>query len=252
MPPSFCLTKYKTASFNVWDFWCAYVDRLCVQDQIDQAGPIIYSDFDGDYVLGTDQNYIKTAGPIIYPDRQSVPLLDKNLINIEQGAVKQTSGYESEKYVSDFNQKAYDFMNTPKNADKRYTASHRFPTVNITAPDDVLINSFMEWVNKERKKLNVEALKNRVPVSSGAKLRDLHESRVLQYMDVSQYHQIMNKLSGGDYQNKYEKTPDAEMGRIIFSDYRGRDYKDKMKTTKKHLYKLTRDKAYIAAMSARP
>ena len=231
MPPGFCLTKYETADFDDRDFRDAYNDRLCVQHLIDEAGLIIY------------------------PESKSVDVLEKNLINIERGAVKLTSGYESGEYVSDFNQRMYDFMNTPKNVDQSYTASHRYPTIDIRVPDDILIKSFKVWVNKEREKLDVVALKSRVKVSSPAKLRNLHEARVLQYMDVSQYHQIMNKISGGDYQNKYGKTSDSEMVSIIFSDRKADEYyddKDKMRVTKEYVKKLRDDKAYIAALCARP
>ena len=231
MPPSFCLTKYKTADFDDRDFLHAYAERSSLQALID------------------------TAGPIIYPESQSVNVLEKNLINIEQGAVKLTSGYESEEYVSDFNQRMYDFMNTPKNVDQPYTASNRYATVNITVPDDILLKSFKEWVKKEREKLGVVALKTRALVSSPAKLKSWHKARVLQYMDVSQYHQIMNKISGGDYQNKYEKTSDSEMVLIIFSDRKADEYyddKDKMRVTKEYVKKLRDDKAYIAALCARP
>lgn len=228
VPPSFCLTKYETTNLNAWDFWCAYVDRECVQV------------------------YIEEARPIIYQELQSVDVIEKNRINIEKGGVTKTGGYESEKYVSDFRQIAYDHMNTAKNVDQSYTASHRYPTVNITAPDDILITSFMDWVSKERRKLGIIAPKNTALSSSGSKVMNLHASRVLQYMDVSQYHQIMNLLSGGDHQNKYGKTSDEEMVSIIFPDYTEGDFKERMKLPKKYLKKLRFDKKYRAAISARP
>jgi len=202
VPPEFSIDNYKnTAQFEAVDWWDAFLAR----DKVD---------------IWLSQNYIKEAK-------------EDNLENIKQGAVKSLYIYERDlKPVDTTEKKLYDFL-----AKEEPIASCRFATINVKIPDDVLVKHFLDWVSGERLKLGVEAPKK---VITDSHFRRWHEARILQYMDVRQWHKINNLTP---------KNVAVILGSVIYPDNAEGNHESKMKTTRKHLKQLE-SKGYRSALTA--
>lgn len=65
-----------------------------------------------------------------------------------------------------------------------------YASVNLNAPDELLIKSFVEWLKKIRSKYNSTQKKNRI---SDSVLRRWQANKVIEYIDLSQWYRIRNK-----------------------------------------------------------
>lgn len=200
IPPNFELNKYKeTAMFTATDWWAALMARERVE-----------------WLLRS--GYIEPGSE---PEATSY-----NLANIMEGATKEQCIYEGDEPVKNLDKDTYTALNGES------FPSLNFAQINLKIPDDMLLEAFMKWVNEERLKLGVKAKNKRI---SKTHFRNWHDARILQYLDINQWHRINNL-----------KPKKEEIEMILFPEYvQGKD----LKTTIKHIDELY-SKGYKSALIA--
>lgn len=202
VPPDFCLNNYKnTAQFSSKDWFIPIIRRTEVRARLSE------DDTDG--------------------------ARDKCNENIKLGAHESClmEWDENSPVVVDFDMGRYNFFH------QRTTGGICFAEVDLKTPNDMLVASFLAWVENKRLERGVKAQKHMI---SRAKSRQWHEARILQYMDVTQWQEINNL-----------KATQGEIGLIIHPDDGRGAVAERMKVTRRHIKELN-SKGYLSTLFSTP
>jgi len=158
---------------------------------------------------------------------------NRSIQNIRSGADEliHITSYDGSTGVEDFDQRSYDFHH------RGTLGSNCFAEVDLKMPDDLLVSSFLAWVENKRLSRGVKSTNK---VITPAKSRQWHEARILQYMDVTQWHRI----------NNLNPTL-GQLGLIIYPDDDRGDVAGRLKVAKRHITELS-SKGYWNTLFSTP
>jgi hypothetical protein len=202
VPPEFCINNYKnSAQFSSQDWFMAICKRGAV-------------------------NAWLSEGNI---DRAR----NRSIENIREGAAEliHIVEYYGGTGVDDFDIEHYDSYH------QGTIGSDCFAVVDLKVPDDLLVTSFLTWVENKRLERGVKATNK---VITPAKSRQWHDARILQYMDVTQWHRInnLNPTSG-------------QIGLILYPDDNRGAVAERLRVVKKHIVELS-SKGYMNTLFSTP
>jgi len=157
----------------------------------------------------------------------------RSSLNIRMGAAESIRyiKFSGGTGVEDFDQESYDLHQ------QGTEGSNCFAKVELKMPDNLLVKAFSEWVKNKRFERDVKATNNKI---TSAKSRQWNEARILQYLDVTQWHRI-NDL----------KPTQEQVGLIIYPDDNRGAVDERLKTIKKHITHL-KTKGFKNALSVTP
>ncbi len=157
----------------------------------------------------------------------------RSAVNIREGAAEliHIIKYGGGTGVEDFVQELYD------NYHQGTVGSDCFAAVDLRMPDDLLVSSFEAWVENKRLERGVKATNKAI---TPAKSRQWSNARMLQYMDVTQWHRINNL-----------KPTHGQIGLIIYPDDDRGGSTERLRIARKHLMEL-KTKGYWNALWSTP
>lgn len=117
--------------------------------------------------------------------------------------------------------------------------TYAYLRVDLDMCDEILVKDFQDELKASRKHLDIEA---RTRSISNSEFRNWHEARILQYLDVCNWHA----------ENGIKKVKNGELGAIIFSDITGNNSGDGAlenkirKTVEKHIKTVSSRKTIMS------
>lgn len=219
IPENFCLDNYtKSSSLDLKEWFDSISDRAEIESYLSGYEDPFHAYTDQEVIDIIDDNMIFGFGSKI---KSKNPLV----VNIHELLINSMTVSDIESVSEDI--RPYEFKEKYINYDiNDYSRFARmgiaFASVDLNAPDEILMKSFVEWLQKTRLKHGSNPKQKSI---SNSLLRRWQSNKVIEYIDLSQWYRIRNK-----------KLYDHQAASILFPNDVSRDTKEVVtKTIRKKL-----------------